>query len=163
MCFRGPYSPLPGLRLRGETENHHSWEPIRDTPTIQTLGNSQCAIWTSVSTTCISRIFLYRWPQVMSISWPPLYKSMVKNEVPLMRIRSAQNTQSHNQTGYAWYSQRAVASFPRWKVICGHIMTSSGRQRFLPITFHGNDLETWGWCHSIRLARCIDWYATWPT
>ena len=25
-------------------------------------------------------------------------------------------------------------------------MTSSGRQRFLPITFDRNELETWGWC-----------------
>ena len=30
-------------------------------------------------------------------------------------------------------------------------MTSSGRQRFLPITFDRNELETWGWCHSVRL------------
>ena len=37
---------------------------------------------------------------------------MVKNEVPLMRIRSAQITQNHNQIGYALYPRRVVASFP---------------------------------------------------
>ena len=70
-----------------------------------------------------------------------------------MRIRSAQITQNHNQIGSAWYPQRAVASFPRWKVIRGHIMTSSSRQRFLSITFDRNEIETWGWCHSGRLVK----------
>ena len=32
-------------------------------------------------------------------------------------------------------------------------MTSSGRQRFLPITFDRNELETWGWSHSVRLVK----------
>ena len=32
------------------------------------------------------RFFLYRWPQVMSISWPPHYKSMITNTVHLMQI-----------------------------------------------------------------------------
>ena len=32
-------------------------------------------------------------------------------------------------------------------------MTSSGRQSFLPITFDRNELETWGWCHSVRLVK----------
>ena len=33
-------------------------------------------------------------------------------------------------------------------------MTSSGRRRFfLPITFDRNELETWGWCHSVRLVK----------
>ena len=32
-------------------------------------------------------------------------------------------------------------------------MTSSGRQRFLPITFDRNELETWDWCHSVRLLK----------
>ena len=89
-----------------------------------------------VSTICISRIFLDRWHQVMSFSWPPHYnESMIKNEVPLMRIRSDQITQNHNQVGYAWYPRHAVASFPRWKVIWGHIMASSGRQRFFANNF----------------------------
>ena len=73
--------------------------------------------------------------------------------LPPMRIRSAQITQNHNQIGYVWYPRRAVALFPRWKVIWGHIMTSSGRQRFLPITFDRNELETWGWCHRVRLVK----------
>ena len=47
---------------------------------------------------------------------------MVKNEVRLMRIRSAQITQNHNQIGYASYPQHADASFPRYKVIsCHHV------------------------------------------
>ena len=37
---------------------------------------------------------------------------MVEIEVPLRRIRSTQLAQNHNQIGYAWYPQRAVASFP---------------------------------------------------
>ena len=32
-------------------------------------------------------------------------------------------------------------------------MTSSGRRTFLPITFDRNELETWGWCHSVRLVK----------
>ena len=32
-------------------------------------------------------------------------------------------------------------------------MTSSGRQRFLPITFDRNELETWRWCYSVRLVK----------
>ena len=32
-------------------------------------------------------------------------------------------------------------------------MTSSGRQRFLPMTFDRNELETLGWCHSVRLVE----------
>ena len=32
-------------------------------------------------------------------------------------------------------------------------MTSSGRRKFLPITFDRNELETWGWCHSVRLVK----------
>ena len=32
-------------------------------------------------------------------------------------------------------------------------MTSSGRQSFLPITFDINELETWGWYHSVRLVK----------
>ena len=39
---------------------------------------------------------------------------MVKNEVSLKRIRSAQITHNHNQIGYAGYPRRAVASFPRF-------------------------------------------------
>ena len=71
-----------------------------------------------------------------------------------MRIRSAQITQNHNQIGHAWYPRRTVALFPRWKVIWGHIMTSSGRQRFLPIPFDRNELETeMSWCHSVRLVK----------
>ena len=97
--------------------------------------------------------FVYRRPQVMSFPWPSHYKSMVKNEVTIMSIRSAQITQNHNKIGYVWYPRRAVAPFPRWKVTWGHIMTSSGRQRFLPITFDINELETWAWCNSVRLVK----------
>ena len=25
--------------------------------------------------------------------------------------------------------------------------------RFLPITFDRNELETWGWCHSVRIVK----------
>ena len=32
-------------------------------------------------------------------------------------------------------------------------MTSPGRHSFLPITFDRNELETWGWCHSVRLVK----------
>ena len=32
-------------------------------------------------------------------------------------------------------------------------MTSSGRRTFFPITFDRNELETWGWCHSVRLVK----------
>ena len=32
-------------------------------------------------------------------------------------------------------------------------MTSSGHQRFLPITFDRFELVTWGWCQSVRLVK----------
>ena len=32
-------------------------------------------------------------------------------------------------------------------------MTSSSAVRFLPITFDRDELETWGWCHSVRLVK----------
>ena len=33
-------------------------------------------------------------------------------------------------------------------------MTSLGRRTFfLPITFDSNELETWGYCHSVRLVK----------
>ena len=33
-------------------------------------------------------------------------------------------------------------------------MTSSGRSRFLANNFfYRNELETWGWCHSVRLVK----------
>ena len=33
-------------------------------------------------------------------------------------------------------------------------MTSSDRRTFfLPITFDRNELETWGWCQSVRLVK----------
>ena len=32
-------------------------------------------------------------------------------------------------------------------------MTSSGRKYFLPISFDRNELETWGWCHIVRLVK----------
>ena len=32
-------------------------------------------------------------------------------------------------------------------------MTSSGRRKFFAITFDSNELETWGWCHSVRLVK----------
>ena len=64
----------------------------------------------------------------------PLWVNGNKNEVPLMRIRTAQLTQNRNQIGYAWYPRSAVASFPRWKVIWGH-MTSSDHRTFFANNF----------------------------
>ena len=33
-------------------------------------------------------------------------------------------------------------------------MASSGRRTFfLPIAFDRNELEAWGWCHSVRLVK----------
>ena len=32
-------------------------------------------------------------------------------------------------------------------------MTSWVAIRFLPITFDRNELETWGWCHRVRLVQ----------
>ena len=70
-----------------------------------------------------------------------------------MRIRSDQLTQNHNQIGYAWYPRRSVASFPgEWSsevTLWRHRVAV----RFLPITFDRNELETWGWCHSVRLVN----------
>ena len=76
-----------------------------------------------------------------------------------MCIRSAQITQNHNQIGNARYPRRAVASFPVERSFeVRHIMTSSGRRTFfLPITFDRNELETRGWCHSVRPVKAHRW------
>ena len=91
----------------------------------------------------------------MSISWPPHSKSMVKKirYVPLICIRSAQITQNHNQIGYAWYPRRTVASFPVERSSGVTLWHHRVAVRFLPITFDRNELETWGWCHSVRLVK----------
>ena len=102
---------------------------------------------------CISRIFFYigdlRSGQFRDL---PIISQWVKIEGPLMRTRSAQLTQNHNQIGYAWYPRRAVASFPverSSEVTWRHRVTV----RFLPITFDRNELEMWGWCHSVRIVK----------
>ena len=100
----------------------------------------------------ISRIFLYRWPQVISFSWPSHYKSMVKIEVPLIRIRSTQLTY-HNQIGYAWYPRRVVAPIPVEKSYEVTLWRHRVAVRFLPITFDRNELKTWGWCHSVCIVK----------
>ena len=77
--------------------------------------------------------------------------------IPLMRIKSAQITQNHDQIGYAWYSRRAVASF----IVEGSsevfldvtLWRHRVAVRFLPITFDRNELKMWGWCHSICLVK----------
>ena len=73
--------------------------------------------------------------------------------MPLICIRSAQLTQNHNQIGYAWYPRRAVASFPVGRSSEVTLWCHQVAVRFLPITFDRNELETWGWCHSIRLVK----------
>ena len=42
----------------------------------------------------------------------PHGRKLAQLTVPLVRIRSAQLTQNHNQIGYVRYPRRAVASFP---------------------------------------------------
>ena len=32
-------------------------------------------------------------------------------------------------------------------------MTSSGHRTYFEITFDRNELETWGWCHSVRVVK----------
>ena len=83
------------------------------------------------------------------------YMTLIGNgkqiEVPLMHIRSAQLTQNHNQIGYAWYLRRAVASFSVERSSEVTLWRHRVAVRFLPITFNINELETWGWWHSVRL------------
>ena len=101
----------------------------------------------------ISDLFLYRWPQVMSFSWPSHYRSMVKIEVPLIRIRFTQLTQNHNQIDYAWYPRRTVASFPFERLSEVTLWRHRVAVRFLPITCDRNELEMWSWCHSVCFVK----------
>ena len=68
-------------------------------------------------------------------------------------IRSAQIAQNHNQIGYAWYPRRTVASFPVERSSEVTWWRHRFAVRFLPINFDRNELETWGWCHSVRLVK----------
>ena len=48
----------------------------------------------------------------------------------------------------------SCCTISRWKVIWGHIMTSSSRRTFLAnLTFDRNELEALGWRHSVRLVK----------
>ena len=76
----------------------------------------------------------------------PIISQRGKTEGPLMRIRSSQLTQNHNQIGYAWYPRRAVASFPVERSSEVTLWRYRVTVRFLSITFDRNELETWGWC-----------------
>ena len=70
-----------------------------------------------------------------------------------MRIRFAQITQNHSQIGYAWYPRRAVASFPVERLSEVTLWRHRVTVRFLSIAFDINELQTWGWCHSVRLVK----------
>ena len=72
-----------------------------------------------------------------------------------MRIRSVQLTKNHNQIGYVWYIQRAVASYPVERSSEVTLWRHRAAVRFLPINFDINELKTWSWCHSVRRARDI--------
>ena len=76
-----------------------------------------------------------------------------KLTVPPICMRSAQLTQNHNQTGFAWYPRRAVAAFPVERSSEVTLWRHRVAVRFLPITFDRNELETWGWCHSVSVVK----------
>ena len=84
---------------------------------------------------------------------PPIISQWQKIEVPLIRIRTTRLTQNYNQIGYAWYPRRAVASFPVEKSSEVTLWRHWVAIRFLPITFDKNELDTWGWCHSVCLVK----------
>ena len=69
------------------------------------IWNFQDLAYYQVPAACLSRIFfLYRWPKVRSIVWPPLYKSMgKKTQMPQTLVRSVQIVQNHAQLGYCWW------------------------------------------------------------
>ena len=126
------------------------------TSKIQTLWNSQCAIqFLGIYDFYIS-YFLYRIGDLRSCQFhdlPIRYKSMVKNEVPLMRIRSAQLTQNHNQIGYVCLISPAscciISPFRPSEVTLWRHQVA----KVLSIIFDRNELETWGWCHSVHLVN----------
>ena len=127
----------------------HQWSKIPNALKLAVC-NTDIGIYDSY----ISIFFYIGDPRSCLFHDPPIrYKSMVKNEVPLMRIRSAQITQNHNQIGYACYPRRAVASFPVERSSEVTLWRHRVAVPFLPITFDRNELETWGWCHSVRLVK----------
>ena len=64
--------------------------------------------------------------------------------------------QNHIQIGYAWYSRRAVVSFPVERSSEVTLWRHQVAVRFLPITFDRKELETWGWCHSVCLVKAMN-------
>ena len=54
------------------------WDRVRARVDGRVLWKLQDVMCPQAPTTCVSRIFLYRWPKVRSISWPTRYKWMRK-------------------------------------------------------------------------------------
>ena len=67
-------------------------------------------------------------------------------------IRSAQITQNHNHAMLD-ISGALLHHFPLKGHLRSHYDVIGSRYVFLPITFDRNELETWGWRHSVRLVK----------
>ena len=99
------------------------------------IWNFQDLVYYWEPTTCISGIFLYRWPKVRSISWPPRYKSMGKTQMPQTLVRYVQIVQNHVHLGYCWWPRCNFAYVTPGKVIWGQIMTLWGQCAFFASNF----------------------------
>ena len=104
-----------------------------------------------VHTTCVSRIFLYRWPNVirralkLKSSSSDLRSGQFRNlhiisqsgktQMPQILIRSVQIAQNHAQLGYCWWPWCKVAYVTPVKVSWGQIMAWWGQCTFLLKTF----------------------------
>ena len=68
----------PGHRVRSSDPTSEKKLSNRVTATVveRKISNFQDLVYYQVPAACLSRIFLYWWPIVRSIVWPPLYKSM---------------------------------------------------------------------------------------
>ena len=98
----------------------------------------------------ISRIFLYRWPQVRSFLRPSHYKSMGKKSTPLYLLwRKPIWVESYRIWQFRTIRVKICIAYPSK----GHLRSHEVTNRHLPITFDQKEIETWDWCQYVRLGQ----------
>ena len=114
------------------------------------LWNFRNMMRSSVPTKRISRILLYRWPQVRSFLRPPHYKSMGKKSTPLYLLWCKLIWVESYRIGQLWTIRAKICiAYPSK----GHLRSPEVINRHLPITFDQKEIETWNWCQYVRLGH----------
>ena len=95
----------------------------------------------------------YHWPQVRSISWPALYKSMREKSSTSNTYQIASN---RSEWWWMWLRMTSPVQFCISNPLIGQRRSNDDFIRPIyvsPITFDWNEIETWGRCQSVRLVK----------